>query len=126
MAHEVRENRGGQRYPVSVPVQAEWDDALSGEHVVADGQTANIGPEGALVHLHQLPQVGDRIQLHVLGNGAPGLRVQVEVLRLERNPVQPLAALQLIGQRDEWRGQVWEPAALKLNERNPDDEVDFD
>lgn len=122
----VTESRGGPRYPVIVPVEAEWDDTRSGEHVVAGGETANIGPEGALVHLHQLPQVGDRIKLRVVGEGDLGLQVQVEVLRLERNPVQPLAALQLLDSRDEWRGQVWEPAALKVNERDPNDYEEFD
>lgn len=122
----VTENRGGPRYPVTVPVEAEWDDTRSGEHVVAGGETANIGPEGALVHLHQLPQVGDRIKLRVVSEGAVGLQVEVEVLRLERNPVQPLAALQLLDCRDEWRGQVWEPAALKVNERDPNDYEEFD
>lgn len=124
--YAVPENRGGHRYPVSVPVQAEWDDALSGKHVISDGETENIGPEGALVHLHQLPQVGARIKLRVIEWEASELQVQVDVLRVERNPVQPLAALQLCDFRDEWRGLVWEPAALRVNERNPDDEEDFD
>lgn len=127
MAHRsITENRGGPRYPVSVPVQAEWDDAHSGEHIVSEGETENIGPEGALVHLHQLPQVGDRIKLRVIEDGSANLQVQVEVLRLERNPVQPLAALQLVDRRDEWRGLVWEPAGLRVNERNPDDYEEFD
>ena len=39
------------------------------------------------------------------------LETVAEVLRLERNPVQPLAALQLLGETDEWRGLVWEPRA---------------
>lgn len=120
------ENRGGPRYPVSMPVQAEWDDSLSGEHIISEGETENIGPEGALVHLHKLPQVGDRIKLRVIEDGTGGLQVQVEVLRLERNPVQPLAALQLVGGREEWRGRVWELAAIKVNERNPDDYEEFD
>lgn len=126
MAQIGMENRGGPRYPVSLPVQAEWDDSLSGEHVVSDGETENIGPEGALVHLHQLPQVGDRIKLRIIEDGAKGLQVQVEVLRLERNPVQPLAALQLLDRREEWRGRVWELAAIKVNERDPNDYEEFD
>lgn len=120
------ESRGGPRYPVTVQVEAEWDDIRSGEHVIAGGETANIGPEGALVHLHQLPQVGAHIKLRVVGEGDLGLQVHVEVLRLERNPVQPLAALQLLDRREEWRGQVWEPAALKVNERDPNDYEEFD
>ena len=48
------------------PVRAEWDDEESGAHVVAEGQTENVGPEGALVHLERLPRVGGRVQLAVL------------------------------------------------------------
>ena len=50
------------------------------------------------------------------------LETVAEVLRLERNPVQPLAALQLLGETDEWRGLVWEPAAIK--EREADEDYD--
>ena len=120
------ENRGGPRYPVSMPVQAEWDDSRSGEHIICEGETENIGPEGALVHLNHLPQVGDRIKLRVIEEGKRGLQVQVDVLRLERNPVQPLAALQLVDRREEWRGRVWELAAIKVNERDPNDYDEFD
>lgn len=127
MAREVTsDNRTGPRYPVSMPVEAEWDDAGSGAHVVSGGSTENIGPEGALVHLERLPQVGDRIMLRMVDEEATGLQVQVTVLRLERNPVQPLAALLLVDSREEWRGQVWARAAIKVNERDPNDYVDFD
>ena len=94
------------------PVRAEWDDE-SGRHVVAEGATENVGPAGALVHLHELPRVGDRVQLAVLDEDEPTVLVQAvtEVLRVERNPAQPLAALQLINADEEWRGLVWGPAS---------------
>ena len=97
------------------PVRAEWDDEESGAHVVAEGATENVGPAGALVHLERLPLVGSRVQLAVLEEDEPHDRVRLsavaEVLRVERNPVQPLAALQLVNATDEWRGLVWEPAS---------------
>lgn len=121
----VVDHRNGTRYPVSLPVQAEWDDSRSGAHVIAEGATENIGPEGALVHLHQLPEVGSRVELNVIDEaaGTSRMRVMVEVLRLERNPVQPLAALLLVDHREEWRGLVWEPAALLVNMRDGEDEL---
>ena len=42
------------------------------------------------------------------------LQVVAEVLRIERNPGHPLAALQLLGETDEWRGLIWEPAAPRV------------
>ena len=35
-----------------------------------------------------------------------GTHVIAEVLRIERHPGHPLAALQLLGETDEWRGLV--------------------
>ena len=115
------EKRTGPRYVIALPVRAEWDDDASGEHVVAEGETANVGPEGALVHLPQLPDVGSRVQLMVLDGERFKVQAVTEVLRLERNPVQPLAALQLINATDEWRGLIWEPAAPRVREAGSKD-----
>lgn len=105
------ENRTGPRYLASLLVRAEWDDPSAG-HIIAEGMTENVGPEGALVHLQdRLPDVGSRVQLAVLDEDRQRLNVVTEVLRLERNAAHPLAALQLLGAQDEWRGLVWEPAA---------------
>lgn len=122
----VSEQRSGPRYLASLVVRAEWDDA-EGEHVVAEGTTENVGPEGALVHLHdRLPQVGGRVQLAVLDDDGQKLRVVTEVLRLERNPGHPLAALQLVDAQDEWRGLVWEPSAPSVIQSTGGSESDED
>ena len=108
------ENRSGPRYLASLEVRAEWDEP-SGAHVVAEGTTENVGPEGTLVHLpRQLPNVGSRVRLEVHGETGEKLQVIAEVLRIERHPGHPLAALQLLGETDEWRGLVWEPAAPRV------------
>jgi hypothetical protein len=123
MAANFIEQRGGPRYMVHVSVRAEWDDERTGEHVVVEGETENIGPQGALVHLERLPDVGSRVHLIVPDAEGRTLEAVAEVLRLERNPVQPLAALQLIDATDEWRGLVWEPSAPHLQKP---DEADLD
>jgi hypothetical protein len=108
------DNRTGPRYLANLEVKAEWDEA-TGNHVVAQGTTENVGPEGTLVHLpHGLPSVGSRVLLEIQGEGGEKLQVTAEVLRIERNPGHPLAALQLLGETDEWRGLVWEPAAPRI------------
>lgn len=108
------ETRSGPRYLVSFEVKAEWDEP-GGSHVVTQGTTENVGPEGTLVHLPQkLPQVGSRVRLEVQSEEGQKLQVVAEVLRIERNPGHPLAALQLLGETDEWRGLIWEPAAPKV------------
>ena len=110
------ENRTGPRYLTSLLVRAEWDNA-DGKHLIAEGTTENVGPEGALVHLErELPDVGSRVQLVVLGDQGEKLSVVTEVLRLERNPAYPLAALQLLNGSDEWRGLIWEPSAPRVSQ----------
>lgn len=108
------DNRSGPRYLASLEVKAEWDDP-AGAHVVAEGTTENVGPEGTLVHLpRQLPDVGSRVRLEVLNEAGEKLQVIAEVLRIERHPGHPLAALQLLGETDEWKGLIWEPAAPRV------------
>jgi hypothetical protein len=98
----------------SLPVRAEWDDEQAG-HIVAEGTTENVGPEGVLIHLQRLlPNVGSRVSLEVEADEGHKLQVVTEVLRLERNAAHPLAALQLLDATDEWRGLVWEPAAPRV------------
>ena len=105
------EQRSGPRYLVHITVRAEWDDERSGEHVVVEGETENIGPQGALVHLERLPEGGSRVRIIVPDAEGRTVEAVAEVLRLERNPVQPLAALQLVNASDEWRGLVYTPAS---------------
>ena len=112
--HMEFENRSGPRYLASLVIKAEWDEP-TGTHIVAEGTTENVGPEGTLVHLpRQLPDVGSTVRLEVMGENGERLQVVAEVLRIERNPGHPLAALQLVGATDEWKGLVWEPAAPRI------------
>jgi len=116
------ESRSGPRYVATFPIRAEWDTP-DGAHIISDGETENVGPEGTLVHFQrELPPVGSRVNLLVLGEDGEKLRVIAEVLRIERNPAHPQAALQLLGETDEWRGVVWHEAMIQMNEA--DEEYD--
>ena len=116
------EHRSGPRYVATFPIRAEWDTA-DGAHVVSEGETENVGPEGTLVHFQrELPPVGSTVNLLVLGDDGEKLRVIAEVLRVERNPAHPQAALQLLGETDEWRGIIWHEAMIQMNEA--DEEFD--
>jgi hypothetical protein len=120
--YSTMEQRTGPRYLAALVVRAEWDDAEGG-HVVAEGTTENVGPEGALVHLQrELPDVGSRVQLMVLNEDGQKLQVVTEVLRLERNAAYPLAALQLLDATEEWRGLIWEPAAPRVTQPETDED----
>jgi len=121
---QTTESRSGPRYIAAFPVRAEWDTD-DGVHIVSEGETENIGPEGTLVHLlRDLPPVGSRVSLLVLGEDGEKLRVIAEVLRIERNPAHPQAALQVLGETDEWRGMVWKEAKIKMHEAEDDYDED--
>jgi hypothetical protein len=112
--HMEFEARSGPRYLVSFEVRAEWDEP-DGVHIMSEGTTENVGPEGTLVHLpKKLPEVGSRVRLEVQNEEGAKLQVVAEVLRIERNPGHPLAALQLLGETDEWKGLIWEAAAPRF------------
>ena len=128
------EVRSGPRYLAAFEVRAEWDEP-GGAHVLSEGITENVGPEGTLVHLpKKLPEVGSRVRLEVHGEDGNTLQVVAEVLRIERNPGHPLAALQLLGETDEWKGLIWEPAAPRVTpppkpsteEDDEDDEEEYE
>jgi len=132
--HMEIEVRSGPRYLAAFEVRAEWDEP-GGAHILSEGITENVGPEGTLVHLpKRLPEVGSRVRLEVHGEDGNTLQVVAEVLRIERNPGHPLAALQLLGETDEWKGLIWEPAAPRVappprpstEEDDEDDEEEFE
>ncbi len=131
--HMEIEVRSGPRYLAAFEVRAEWDEP-GGAHILSEGITENVGPEGTLVHLpKKLPEVGSRVRLEVHGEDGHTLQVVAEVLRIERNPGHPLAALQLLGETDEWKGLIWEPAAPRVapppppaTKEDDDDEEEFE
>src|SRR5438105_8898465 len=98
------ESRSGPRYVHAFPIRAEWD-TKDGVHIVAEGETENVGPDAALVHFpRDLPPVGGRVNLLILDGKGEKLSGIAEVLRSERNRSHPQAALQVFGETDEWRG----------------------
>jgi hypothetical protein len=124
--HMEIEVRSGPRYLVAFEVRAEWDEP-GGEHILSEGTTENVGPEGTLVHLpRKLPEVGSRVSLEVQSEDGNKLQVIAEVLRIERNPGHPLAALQLLGETDEWKGLIWKPAAPRVTPPPPPPSADDD
>lgn len=124
--HMEFENRSGPRYLANLDIKAEWDEP-TGTHIISEGTTENIGPEGTLVHLpRQLPDVGSTVRLEILGGDGERLQVIAEVLRIERNPGHPLAALQLVGETNEWKGLVWEPAAPRVTPPAPPEDGAID
>jgi lysophospholipid acyltransferase (LPLAT)-like uncharacterized protein len=111
-----------QRFLVSLPVRAEWDEERTGQHIVVEGTTENIGPAGAMVQLQQLPAVGSCITISVQGAKGPEVTARAEVLRLVRDVRQPLVSLSVVNATKEWRGNIWEPAGILASQPASKDE----
>lgn len=116
----MQERRRGDRHIISFPIRIKWKDD-DGKQFIEEGLTENIGPRGALVFLpHNLPQVGSKVKLIVTENADDEVSVQAEVLRLERNPSHPQAALQLVKQFKVWKEKVWEYAGDVISKEEPE------
>lgn len=121
----MNERRQGDRYIISFPIRVKWKD-VDGKQLMEEGLTENIGPRGALVFLpRQLPQVGSKVNLIITENAEDEVSVQAEVLRLERNPAHPQAALQLTKQFSLWKEKVWDYAGEVIASESPEELDDW-
>ena len=94
-----------------MPVKASWVDA-EGETVNVEGLTENVGEASALVNLETLPPVGSEVRLRILEENKTIIDVQTHVIRVERDPSKPMAALS-IGENI----KKWKNTALSAAER---------
>lgn len=121
----MQDKRQGSRYIISFPIRVKWRDD-SGQEVVQDGLTENVGPEGTLVYLpRSLPNVGSKVQLTVTENPEDEVSVTASVIRLERNAAHPQAALQLEAGVRLWKKKVWEAAGAVIAAETPDETDDW-
>ena len=93
------------RILANMPVRASWVDSVSGEKVVVTGLTENLGENSTLVNLDVLPPVGSEVKLRILEeeDDKPIIEVQTEVIRVERDPSKPLAALSIVQNLKKWK-----------------------
>ncbi len=110
-----------QRIMASLKVQVIWTDAESGETVSVDGMTENLGETSALVNLDVLPPVGSEVMLRVFDEEKTIIEVPTQVIRVERDPSKPLAALSVINNLKKWKqnalsaAQDWVTRHWQLN-----------
>ena len=93
-----------------MPVKASWIDEESGKKVNVLGTTENIGESSALVNLETLPPVGSEVKLRILDEEKTLIEVQTKVIRVERDPSKPLAALSVLANLKKWKDVAMEAA----------------
>jgi hypothetical protein len=87
----------------NLSVQASWVDTVSGETVYVNGVTENVGESSTLVNLDVLPPVGSEVQLRIFDEDEAIIEVPTQVIRVERDPSQPLAALSVLENLKKWK-----------------------
>ncbi len=105
------------RILANLPVQASWVDEASGETISVMGLTENIGETSALVNLEKLPTVGSRVKLRLIDEDKTIIEIPTEVIRVERDPSKPLAALSVVENLKKWKEKAL-TAAQKWVTRN--------
>lgn len=104
-----------------MPVKASWVDSESGETVDVEGLTENVGETSALVNLDTLPPVGSEVRLRILEENKTIIDVQTQVIRVERDPSKPMAALSVLDNMKKWKNtamaaaQKWVTRHWQLN-----------
>ncbi len=91
-------------------VQASWIDKVTGKTILVEGTTENVGETSALVNLMTLPPVGSEVSLRVIDNEKTLIEVPTEVIRVERDPSKPLAALSIGENLKKWKQTVMSAA----------------
>lgn len=98
------------RIMANLRVQATWIDKVTGKTVSVEGTTENIGEASALVNLATLPPVGSEVSLRVLDDEKTLIEVPTEVIRVQRDPGKPLAALTVVENLKKWKLTVMSAA----------------
>ncbi len=104
-----------------MPVLASWVDSETGETIRVEGLTENVGEASALVNLETLPPVGSQVRLKILDEGKSIIEVSTQVIRVERDPSKPMAALSVLENLKKWKStaitaaQKWVTRHWQLN-----------
>ena len=109
------------RIIASMPVKASWVDAETGETISVEGLTENVGESSALVNLETLPPVGSEVRLKIMEENKTIVDVMTQVIRVERDPSKPMAALSVLENMKKWKNtamaaaQKWVTRHWQLN-----------
>lgn len=95
-----------QRIIANLTVQASWVDSDTGNIVFVEGMTENLGETSALVNLNILPPVGSEVKLRIYDEEKTIIEVPTHVIRVERDPSKPLAALSILENLKKWQADA--------------------
>ncbi len=110
-----------QRVLARLQAQVSWEDEDGNRKVSILGTTENVGENSALVNLEILPKVGSSVKLRLINENNTIIETSAEVIRVERDPSKPQAALSIVENIKKWKesaltaAQDWVTKDIKLN-----------
>ena len=123
LAYSTMENKTPvhHRIMANLTVQASWIDRESGDTISVNGMTENLGENSALINLEVLPPVGSEVILRIIEEEKTIIEVPTHVIRVERDPSKPLAALSILENLKKWKqialtaAETWVTRHWQLN-----------
>lgn len=110
-----------QRILARLQAQVSWKDETSDEKFLVLGTTENVGENSALINLDLLPKVGSKVRLRLMDEDKTIIETPAQVIRVERDPGKPKAALSIISNLSKWKeialtaAQEWVTRDIKHN-----------
>ncbi|HUF03260.1 MAG TPA: hypothetical protein VMM38_03715 [Aridibacter sp.] len=115
-----------KRIQARLQAQVSWVDEDSNERVSILGHTENVGESNALVNINVLPKVGSSVKLRLFDEDKHIIEIPATVIRVERDPSKPQAALAIVKNINKWKNKVlaaaqdWVTRDLRLNYEGDD------
>lgn len=115
-----------KRIQARLQAQVSWVDEDSSERVSILGHTENVGESNALVNINVLPKVGSSVKLRLFDDDKHIIEIPATVIRVERDPSKPQAALAIVTNIKKWKNKVlaaaqdWVTRDLRLNYEGDD------
>ena len=95
-----------KRIQARLQAQVTWVDEDSNEKISVIGHTENVGESNALVNITILPKVGSDVKLRLFDEDKHLIEVPATVIRVERDPSKPQAALGIVSNIEKWKNEV--------------------
>ncbi len=110
-----------QRIMAKLQVHVSWKDETNGKSFSVYGTTENVGETSALINVDILPRVGSNVKICLMDDDSTVVETSATVIRVERDPSKPQAALSILKNLKEWKdkaltaAQAWVSRDIKLN-----------
>jgi len=115
-----------KRIQARLQAQVTWVDEDSNEKISILGTTENEGETNALINLNVLPKVGSDVKLRLYDDEKRLIEVPAKVIRVERDPGKPQAALSILKNINKWKDEVlsaaqaWVTKDIRINYEGDD------